>query len=82
MLIRDLLARRKRESPTICHPDRRMGDVLETMRNEGLTSIPVVEKGQLIDVVSLSELIAAAENEKLGVGAANADFVGFPAGTG
>ena len=63
MNIRELLARRQRKPPTMCHPDRRVSDVLESMRNEGLTSIPVVEKGNLVAVVSLSELIAQQQDE-------------------
>jgi len=63
MNVRELLARRQRKPPTVCHPDRRVSDVLESMRNEGLTSIPVVEKGSLVAVVSLSELIAGQQDE-------------------
>ena len=63
MNVRELLARRQRKPPTMCHPDRRVSDVLESMRNEGLTSIPVVEKGSLVAVVSLSELIAQQQDE-------------------
>ena len=63
MNVRELLARRQRKPPTVCHPDRRVSDVLESMRNEGLTSIPVVEKGSLVAVVSLSELIAGRQDE-------------------
>ena len=65
MRIRELLEKRGRKPPTICHPDRRVSDVLETMRDEGLTAIPVVDKGELVAVLALGELIAVQEDEKI-----------------
>ncbi|MBI2612233.1 CBS domain-containing protein [Candidatus Kaiserbacteria bacterium] len=65
MKISELIAKRAKRPPTICHPDRRVSDVLETMRNEGLASIPVVHKGELVAVLSIGELLAAQEEEKV-----------------
>lgn len=63
--VRELLASRARKPPpTICQPDRRIDDVLETMKNGGLASIPVVDQGKLIEILTLGELIAAHEDEK------------------
>ena len=41
----------------ICHPDRRVSDVRETMIDQGLQFIPVIEHGKLLGVVTYADVV-------------------------